>query len=459
MTIVDYLTKFPTITHQYLDAYSICYILQQSGYQSVLCGGFVRDLIRGVECNDIDISTNATSDQIKVCFENTHFDLKAVGKSFGVVLVKSINGEYEIATFRKDVNCDGRHPEKVEFCSMEEDAKRRDFTMNAVFYDPISEEFFDFVNGIEDIKNHKLRFVGNVEDRIKEDYLRILRYLRFLCKGYEYDPQELFVVNKELLNIRKFVSEERIVLELRKLFLVNSTFLPLMLISEAVGNFIPVLFPDVDKLKGIQQHPIYHPEGDAYAHSILVFNYLNMKNASFLCQLAGLFHDVGKAYCTKQENGRIISHGHEKVSTELVEKWMKEYKFSTNDIEYVVGIVSNHMKFHQRGISKSTLRKLMSKPYFDELILHVESDVASSNKDFTVLNEYKVKIEDLRKEPILPQKFITGETLISIGMKPSEIFSTIINDMYDLQLEGRFVNEDEAINYLLENISKDGINL
>jgi hypothetical protein len=198
--------------------------------------------------------------------------------------------------------------------------------------------------------------------------------------------------------------------------------------------------------------------GDAYIHSILVWNHLNMKNRSFLCQLAGLFHDTGKAYCSRQENGRIISYGHEKKSTEIVERWMKEYKFSNDDIEYVVGIVANHMKFHQRGMSNATLRKLMVKPFFDDLIIHIEADVACGSKNFDVIDEYKSRIEKL-KENQLPDKLFTGKDLIQLGMKPSEKFGLIIKEMFDAQLNGEFNSKEEAVDYFLANGKKNGIEL
>ena len=137
------------------------------------------------------------------------------------------------------------------------------------------------------------------------------------------------------------------------------------------------------------------------------------------------------------DNGRIISYGHEKVSVEIAEKWMKQFKFSNDEIEYVLGIVANHMKFHQCGMSNATLRKLMVKPYFDELIMHVEADIDSASQDWTVINEYKERIEKLRENQ-LPERIFTGKDLIQLGLKPSQQFGEILNEMYDAQLNGKF---------------------
>lgn len=437
--------------YEYMQASSICYMLQQDGFEAVLAGECVRDILSNRTFNDIDIAVSATPEQVVKSL--SIFETKLVGEAFGVALVRAGGYEFEIATFRSDIGVsDGRHPQSVKFCSMEEDAKRRDFTVNAIFLDPVSNKIYDFVNGKKDIENYKLKFVGNAEERLQEDYLRALRYVRFICKGsYRVDADEFDIVNKSFPIVLEKISKERIVLEFKKIFKINSYFTIAAFADEnKFTNLIPVFFPDIEKLKDIQQHPIYHPEGDAYTHSILTWNYLNMKNASFLCQIAGLFHDTGKAYCTKQENGRIISHGHEKVSVEIAERWMKEYKFSNDEIEYVLGVISNHMKFHQRGISNATLRKLMSHNYFDELILHVEADIASSNENFEILNEYKEQIEKLR-ESKLPDKLFTGKDLIQLGLKPGEQFGEIIKKMYDAQLNGEFSSKEEAIEYFLNN--------
>lgn len=454
--INKYFNAYPDKFGEYIQASSICNTLQQDGFEAVLAGGCVRDILSNVPFSDIDIATNATPGE--VINSLSIFETKKVGEAFGVVLVRAEGFEYEIATFRQDLGkSDGRHPEAVKFCSMEEDAKRRDFTMNAIFLDPVNDKYYDFVNGIADIKSHTLRFVGNAHNRLEEDYLRALRYVRFRCKGYFVCKDEMDIVNESLSVVKEKISKERIILELKKIFTINSfSMIYAFIDKKSITNLIPVFFPDVEALKGVEQNPIYHPEGDAYRHSILVWNHLNMKNRSFLCQLAGLFHDTGKAYCSRQENGRIISYGHEKKSTEIVEQWMREYKFSNDDIEYVVGIVANHMKFHQAGMSNATLRKLMVKPFFDDLIIHIEADVACGSKNFDVFNEYKERIEKL-KENQLPDKLFTGKDLIQLGMKPSEKFGLIIKEMFDAQLNGEFSTKEEAVEYFLANGKKYGI--
>lgn len=454
--IDDYFDKYEKKYNEYMQACNICHILQSHNFEAVLAGGCVRDILSEKKFNDIDIATNATPDQVVEALSS--FETKLVGEAFGVVLVRIAGFEYEIATFRNDIGIsDGRHPQSVKFCSMEEDAKRRDFTMNALFFDPIRNKIYDFVDGLEDIKNNRVCFVGNAQERLNEDYLRTLRYFRFASKGFKTSESERKIVDENFVNVLKYISKERIVLEFKKIFKINSLD-NFVNFTERFPNFFKVFFPDVENLKGVLQNPIYHPEGDAYIHTTLVLNYLNCMNTSFLCQIAGLFHDTGKAYCSKMDNGRIISYGHEKVSVEIAEKWMKQFKFSNDEIEYVLGIVANHMKFHQPGMSNATLRKLMVKPYFDELILHVEADVDSASQYWTVINEYKERIEKLRENQ-LPERIFTGKDLIQLGLKPSQQFGEILNEMYDAQLNGKFNNNAEAWKYLIDKFSKRlGIN-
>ena len=211
-----YFSTFKDKFDEYSEAVTICHILQDEGYQAVLAGGCVRDILSNKPFNDIDIATNAHPGDVSKLLENT-YKVKEVGKAFGVVLVEKNGYEYEIATFRVDNNCDGRKPNSVTFSTMKEDALRRDFTINAIFYDPITHKIYDFVNGVRDIQEKNLRFVGDAISRIKEDYLRILRYIRFASKRYEILESEKEVVEALSPRMRLNVAPERIILELKKM--------------------------------------------------------------------------------------------------------------------------------------------------------------------------------------------------------------------------------------------------
>ena len=440
----------------YRYARNICRLLQGQGFQAVFAGGVVRDMLLEVDYSDIDIATNCTYDRLlKILAFFNEAKIKEVGKAFGVVLITIDGYDFEIAQFRTDHNCDGRKPSSVQLCSMEEDAKRRDFTMNAVFYDPISEEFHDFVGGMEDIQNRKLKFVGNAEDRIKEDYFRILRYVRFICRTFTYDAQEKELVDSMSADLLKYVSVERIQIELMtKIFTEKN-------ISVYLKHFpilMKTLFPEVVALENIEQDPRWHPEGSALTHTDIIFMHLVGNGASPRLLLAGLFHDTGKALTTEIKDGKISSHGHENVSEEITRRWMTFMKFSNDDIEYVCGLVKDHMKLHQRGMSKSTLRKLMAKPYFYDLLCLNCCDILASSNDFIVYDDYCARIEKIESST-LPDRLVTGKDLIDLGLKPSEQFGTILNFLFDAQLEGKFSTTEEGIQYLIENGKEFGIEL
>lgn len=208
---------------------TICNELARHGYQALLAGGCVRDGILNVSPNDYDVATSATPDQVEALFEKT----VAVGKSFGVIVVVMDGHEIEVATFRKDGGYqDGRRPDCVEFSSAQEDAKRRDFTVNALFYDLKKNEVIDYVGGLEDLRQKKISAVGDPEKRFAEDHLRILRALRFVSQlGFTLDAITLKAVKKMSASVSS-VSGERIHQEILKLLSGKARLESLRLVFE-----------------------------------------------------------------------------------------------------------------------------------------------------------------------------------------------------------------------------------
>jgi len=238
----------------------ICKILQDSGFDGVIAGGAVRDMIMGSEPHDFDIATSANPDIVVTLMKKVRFQVKEVGKAFGVVLVKIQNDEFEIATFRIDSKeSDGRRPSSVIFSSMEEDAKRRDLTINAIFYDPISDIFHDFVNGKQDISNKVIRFVGNPNERIEEDKLRMIRAVRFALKlGFEIESETFDAIKSNAHKI-SVISPERIHQELEKMIMIRkpSAMIDILLNS----GLLKEILPEVERLSRVPQDPRWHPEG------------------------------------------------------------------------------------------------------------------------------------------------------------------------------------------------------
>ena len=238
----------------------ICKILQNSGFDAVICGGCVRDMILQSPPKDIDIATSAEPDTVVKLMKRAKFQVKEVGKAFGVVLAKMGDDEFEIATFREDSKeSDGRRPNSVTFSSMEEDAKRRDLTINALFFDPISNTLHDFVGGKSDIDNKIVRFVGNPNERIEEDKLRMMRAVRFALKlGFEIDPATFEAIRLHAPEIA-IISPERIHQELEKMFMIRkpSAMIDILLSS----GLLKEILPEVERLSRVPQDPKWHPEG------------------------------------------------------------------------------------------------------------------------------------------------------------------------------------------------------
>jgi len=439
-------------------ATSLCKIIQQTGHQAVFAGGCVRDMLLNKLFNDIDIATDCPEDELIDILEHNQIKTKSVGKAFGVTLAlvgNHLTGHFfEIARFRKDINCDGRHPEQVHFCSMEEDALRRDFTVNAVFYDPAADKYYDFVNGIKDIKNKKLRFVGNPMLRIYEDYLRILRYVRFYAKGFKPIKKEKMIVDMCADELVHIVSPERIRMELmNKLFpALNDTkvFEEFPNLFDHIFDFYP------SQLSQTNQSPKWHPEGDVWTHTLGVVDcLLKNKLKTPLLILAAVFHDFGKVATTefKHEDKDWHSFGHEKISADLAKDWMVKYKFSNEEIEYVHWLVLNHMKLHYPGLKKSTLKKMMHEGDMASLRALTFCDCMGACGDTAEYSKYEERIKAIMAEgrDTKPRPILTGHDLIIAGLKPGPQFGIILNKAYDHQLEDVSVTKAVLLEEALKN--------
>jgi len=459
-------------------AKNICRKLQNHNYEAVFAGGAVRDMILGIEPHDYDVATSATPDQIKEIFKNTKF----VGESFGVSLINEI----EVATFRKDsVYADGRRPDKVEFTSMENDAKRRDLTINALFFDPIIEEYIDFnsINGVKDIDNKVIRFVGNAQDRINEDSLRIMRAIRFASKLNFKIETKTFNAIFANVNKVKNLSGERILEELKKGLKVNSVKYIESLKDCGVLEYI---LPEVEALVGSKQSKRWHPEGatvekkgtelkipydpknpehndetkykfnhgDVFTHTMLVLKQLE-NHPDWRLKFAALFHDIGKpATVGLNARGDINNHGHAKKGAKNTEVICKRLRMSNKDTVFITSLVRNHMKFKDIiNMKRSSLRRFASQDYFKELIDLSRADILGTgySNDLTIINYAEKVYEEYTnepEEPAMPEPFITGYDLIAMGLKPGPKFKEILTLIMDKQLEGLLDSRMEAVLFL-----------
>ena len=290
--------------------------LQEEGYQAVFAGGCVRDQLLGLTPKDYDVATSATPDEVIRHFPQA----VTVGAHFGVVLVKVQGYAIEIATFRTDGSyADGRKPESVTFATIEEDASRRDFTINGLFYDPITETLLDFVDGQKDLEAGRLRAIGDAKERFAEDHLRLLRAIRFATRFEFQIGDETWAALRELAPKITRISPERIRDELDRIWVHSHRVKGFDLLVES-GLMLAIL-PEILKLQGCEQPPQWHPEGDVFVHTRIMLDMLP-DEASLPLVLSVLFHDIGKpaTYSFDQANDRIRFNGHDRVGADMTEK-------------------------------------------------------------------------------------------------------------------------------------------
>ena len=422
--------------------------LQEKGHIAYLAGGCVRDMLRGETPKDYDIATSALPEEITSIFTKT----REVGVHFGVVIVIVNNQAFDVATFRNDGSYkDGRHPEEVTFSTPQDDTARRDFTVNGIFFDPISEKYIDFVEGKSDIDKKVIRAIGEPNLRFQEDHLRLLRAIRFAARfDYEIEAETWNSIKSNASGISK-ISKERIRDELTKILLNENRVLGFDLLVES--GLMEHIIPQILQLKGCEQPPQFHPEGDVFVHTRLMLSLL--KDApSIELVLSVLLHDIGKpaTYSFDEEADRIRFNGHDKLGAEMSEQILRELKFSNSIIEDVVQMVANHMTFKDvQKMRQSKLKRFMSRSTFnDEIELHRVDCLGSwgglDNYDF--LNK---KMVEFANEPIIPQPLLTGKDLIELGWSPGPDLGQTLNSVQDMQLEGKLNSKDEALDWVKSN--------
>lgn len=429
-------------------AIKIIETLVNKGYETYFAGGYVRDMLMGRDSFDIDIATSATPSEIEKLFPDTI----PVGKNFGVMIVVIDSKNYEIATFRKESGySDKRRPTKVSFTDAKTDALRRDFTINAIFFDPIKNRVIDFTGGADDIKKRTIRFIGNPTDRIQEDPLRLIRAIRLKSTlNFQYD-NETFKAIRENSNQIKNVSPERIRDELNKILLSSRRYTALIELSES--NLLSYIIPEIENLKGVPQPVEFHQEGDVFTHTYLALKALPDDSDLRLCW-ATLLHDIGKPPTLIREGDRIIFHDHAQKSAEMTRIIFDRLKFSKIDKDAVVFLVENHMKVAQLSKMRPGKKQLLlTNPLVDDLVELVEADKRASipyEADFVnnlkdeVLNARKIKSKVGNRK----DKIINGDVLIKMGFRQGPEIKDILEDVSDKIAQSVISNQTEAISYI-----------
>jgi poly(A) polymerase len=444
--------------------------LRQRGFQAYLVGGCVRDLLLGRQPKDYDVATNATPQQVMTIFPETY----AVGAQFGVVLVPVPGGlerdvasnvstgnsdrveagvsthahAVEVATFRSDIGySDGRHPDEVRFSQdPREDVARRDFTINGMLLDPVSGEVLDFVGGRRDLEDKIVRAIGDPERRFAEDKLRMLRAVRFAAR-FEYAIElGTFAAIQKLAGEISVVSRERVRDELTRMLTEGHARRAFLLLDES--GLLREVLPEISAMKGVQQPPQFHPEGDVFVHTLLL-----LENLPHPCPPAlawgALLHDVGKPATFRVAPERIRFDGHVDVGVKMAEEICRRLRFSGDDTEQVLALVDNHMRFgHATRMSESTLKKFLRMPHFGQHMALHRADSLASHGNLSTYKFLEEKLAAIPPEKMRPVPLVSGDDLIAAGHVPGPKFREILEAVEDAQLEGRLGSKESALEFV-----------
>ncbi len=418
-------------------AIRICDKLRKAGYRALLAGGCVRDMILEVEPRDYDIATSARPDEVARLFPKCI----GVGAEFGVQIVALREGAFEVATFRKDgPYSDGRHPDGVEFVDEIEDAKRRDFTINALFYDPESDEVIDYIGGRDDIARRCLRTVGDPRRRFSEDYLRLLRAVRFAARlDYEIAPETFDALREMAPNIVK-TSAERIRDELLKILTEGGARRAFALLD--ASGLLATLLPEIAAMKGVEQPPEFHPEGDVFEHTMLMLDLL--EGPSRTLAMGVLLHDVGKPP-TQTFEDRIRFNNHCKVGARMSEKICRRLRFSNDDTERIAWMVGHHMRVDSIPEMRESKRKrFVREPGFAELLELCRLDCLASHNALGTIEWIQEYCASLKPDQLKPPPLLRGGDLTAMGYRPGPVYSAILRSLEDEQLDGTIASADHA---------------
>ena len=415
--------------------------LAQAGHVAVYAGGCVRDALLQRTYPDVDIATSATPDEVQSLFPTAS---DPHGKAFGVIRLRLDDHIFEIATFRVDgPYLDGRRPSSITFTTAQEDAQRRDFTINGMFFDPLKNELLDYVQGQADLATQQIRAIGDPLSRFTEDRLRLFRAIRFAVQlGFSIEPTTW----KALCSLApdsKVISPERIRDELVKILTSPDPARGFDLLHES--GLLAVWIPELLPMRDCAQSPEHHPEGDVWVHTRLLLTHL--KNPSPVLALSALLHDIGKPPTSKTDpDGRIRFFGHEGVGARMAEEILRRLRFPNDEISAITACIANHMAFKDApNMRVSTLKRLLARPTFlEELELH-RIDCSSCHGQLDIYNFLTAKLSEFSKEEIKPKPLLSGHDLQELGATPGPKMGKILHQLMDEQLEGKFTDRASAL--------------
>jgi len=416
--------------------------LRESGYEAYLAGGCVRDRLLGKSPQDYDISTAARPEAIAQLFPQ----IVPVGAHFGVTLVLLDGEPFEVATFRHDgPYLDGRRPSHVRFGDLKEDVLRRDFTVNGMMYDPLEDRIIDLVGGREDLKRRLIRAIGDPRSRFEEDRLRMVRAVRFAASlGFAIEEDTFKAIQLEATTITQ-IAWERIGEEITRLLTEGEAKRGVELLDAT--TLLKVLLPEVEAMKGVEQSPDFHPEGDVFTHTLLTLGHLAQPTESLA--YGCLLHDVAKPVCRKKEGERVTFYGHSEKGGEMAVEILKRLKRSRLVWERVAYLVCHHLRHTQAPKMRlSTLKRFLAEEGIEELLELTRIDALAANGDLQYYDFCKRKMAELKKEEIRPEPLLRGKDLIVMGFSPGPLFQTILKGVEEAQLEGEIATREQAVEWV-----------
>jgi len=432
---------------------------QKAGYEAYFAGGSVRDFLMGIEPQDYDIATSALPNEIESMMEKTY----PIGKKFGIILVEENGHHFEIATFRSDSSySDGRRPDAVLFTNAKEDAVRRDFTINGLFYDPVKKKVIDYVGGQQDIKKKIIRFIGVPHERVKEDHLRLLRGIRFKNNfNFEYDPESKIAL-QELSHLINDISKERIREEMTKM-LLHPHRAHSMSEMDKFGLLDRIL-PELTACKGVKQPHQYHQEGDVFTHTLKAIHDMPENFVSEALGWAVLLHDIGKPKTYAEKPDRIHFDGHAKLSSKMAADVCRRLKFSNDETEKIEWLIEHHMTVGTiPAMRRAHQAALFWHPWFEDLMrLHYCDEHGSVPCDLSLYHQVMKLYEDFKGEKLLEDHFkpkLSGDQLQKeFNLKPGPKIKEILQALREAQIEGLVKDEAEARKFVEGYISNRGPN-
>ncbi len=441
--------------HQRESALAVVETLQAKGFTALFAGGCVRDHLLGRTPKDYDVATEAFPEEVEALFPKTI----PIGKAFGVIAVVIGKEIVEVATFREETGTlDGRHPETILFSAAKEDALRRDFTINGMFYDPVADQLHDYVHGQRDLEKRIVAAIGDPAERFREDHLRLLRAARFAhTLDFQIEPRTEEAVRR-MAHLVSNISAERIEQELTRILVESPRPGDALEHLHKLGLLEHIL-PELLPMVGQEQPPQFHPEGDVFEHTVLMLNLMGeeKQGASYTARELAytlLLHDVGKPPTASIGPGtdgkpRIRFDGHAAVGAEMAEAILTRLKFPNKEKKHIVEAIRGHMRFMDvQKMRTSKLRKMIGAETFDlEMELHrldcLGSHAMLDNHEF--LQAY---MEEMANEPILPEPWLCGHDLIAMGIKEGKLIGRILKEAYDAQMEDRFADRDELLEWV-----------